>query len=740
MTYKNLLPTLLYGMALTLGIFSATAQPTNATTITPSTIPSADPFARGALPLVPYPREVKLQTHDFSIGQKTTIVVRSHDKEDVNAASTLTDDMTSSANLNTKSGAKKIDGAIILTRPGLDKTADKRLKDAGLEIDSTFDSEGYILLADARGVIVSAPTASGLFYGVQTLRQLLFHSANGLFIKGVAIRDWPAMRYRWQQDDWARGPIPSLEYAKQQIRILSEYKMNGYCIYAENNYESTLHPVINPYGGTLSAAEMKELVAYGKIYHVEVIPQQQTFGHLHYVLRQELYSDLGEKRGSQILSPTEEGSYQFVNDYLSEVIPMFDSPFVHIGCDETFELGRGKSKELVANSSHADVYLSYLKRIAALAPLKDKKLLFWGDIALSDPQKLDQLPKNMIAVAWDYLARENYSIFLKPFADRHIPTFVAPAAFYGGRVFPDYLSHMNNIRDFVRDGQKYGSIGMLNTSWDDLGEDLFDMGWYGVVFSGACAWQSGESSIERYADAFDWAFYRNAANHAYAEGINKLASVHGTVGAVNFEMAYSSPFSEVGVAQQNQLQRSGQCRPMRRLCEQAYTLFAQARPHVGLHNQTINALLFAARRLDFVFHKALLASEMSDLYDAFVRDDDKGYAVNTALYDLIMPYASRLGSLRDMTKELKTFHHDLWQYENRPYHWDVVGIRYDRMLLEWEQENNRIQLDLQQLGSGSHLPREKVGFAFERPSADSTSAAAPTPSGTTSPSAPTPKE
>ena len=98
---------------------------------------------------------------------------------------------------------------------------------------------------------------------------------------------------------------------------------------------------------------------------MEIVPQQQTFGHLHYVLRQERYAALGEKHGSQILSPSEPEAYDFIGDYLSEIVPVFSSEFIHIGCDETFELGRGKSKELVARSSHADVYMGHLRRVAA---------------------------------------------------------------------------------------------------------------------------------------------------------------------------------------------------------------------------------------------------------------------------------------------------------------------------------------------------------------------------------------
>ena len=115
---------------------------------------------------------------------------------------------------------------------------------------------------------------------------------------------------------------------------------------------------------------------------------------------------------------------------------MFESLFFHIGCDETFELGRGKSKELVERTSHADVYLGHLNKGAALPALAGKQLLFWGEIAVENPEKLDLLPQNVIAVACDHLPRDSYEYFLKPYAEKQIPTFVAPSAFYRVCVFP----------------------------------------------------------------------------------------------------------------------------------------------------------------------------------------------------------------------------------------------------------------------------------------------------------------
>lgn len=191
----------------------------------------------------------------------------------------------------------------------------------------------------------------------------------------------------------------------------------------------------------------------------------------------------------------------------------------------------------------------------------------------------------------------------------------------------------------------------------------------------------------------------------------------GRVGAVNFEMAYSSPFSEIGAMQQNHLQRVGASREMRLWCEEAYTSFCHARNRVALHGSTVDALLFAARRMDFVFHKAVLADEMSDLYDAVVRDDDRGIcgqhgAVRPG-YALCQP--PRLAQGYDQGTQTVSSGPVACGEPSDPLG-TVVAVRYDRMLLEWETQYDRIQLDLQQQArTGMHLPREQVGFRFDRP-------------------------
>ncbi len=94
--------------------------------------------------------------------------------------------------------------------------------------------------------------------------------------------------------------------------------------YMEHTFASTAHPLIGPEGGSLTPDEIRELVAYARRYHIEVVPEQQTFGHLHKALKFEKYNELAETPYGDVLSPQQEGSYKLVADWyreLNEFIP-----------------------------------------------------------------------------------------------------------------------------------------------------------------------------------------------------------------------------------------------------------------------------------------------------------------------------------------------------------------------------------------------------------------------------------
>lgn len=663
------------------------------------------------LPVVPYPAEIVAGNEDFCVADRQCVNVSSKEAEDVFAVSTFTSDFKN-VNWNVKNGKGKCKGNITIARPGNDRNADEIIKNAGLKPDAS-NKEAYVLFADRDGVVIEAYTAAGVFYGIQTLRQLTYEDASGnLKVRAVKISDAPALKYRWLMDDWNRGPIPNVEYVKKQIRILSEYKINGYCIYGENIFESKKYPQINMRGAVVTPEEVKELVEYGKKYHVELVPQQECLGHMHYTLREGGFDDIAERPRGQIVSPAVERTYTFLNDYLGEIVPSFESDFVHVGCDEAFELGLGKSKDMVRELGLDGTFFKHLQRVCGLPAIKDKKVLFWADVAENKKDiDLSVLPDNAVAVAWDYLARGNYEYYLPQIARNKVPFFVAPGAFWATRIFPDFNSHFVNIRNFVRDGKKYGAEGMLCCNWDDMGEDLFDVGWYGVAFGAACAWQKEqETSIDDYKNAFDWAFYRNLYGHVFSQSIDSIADAQRPLGSiVQVDWAYSVPFEEAGASYQNAIQNTGRMEELRSTIANNYAALRRSKSLARHHASTLDAVLFDARRLGFVYAKASLAAGLSKRYDDFCNDDDNGRAINTALYDIMMPQCGLVGSLRDFTMELKDWHHDLWMNENRPYHWDIVEARYDHLLQAWDAEQKLVQKHI-----GAKAPREKAGLIFEK--------------------------
>ena len=115
----------------------------------------------------------------------------------------------------------------------------------------------------------------------------------------------------------------------------------------------------------------------------------------------------------------------------------------------------------------------------------------------------------MIVMNWQYGARDDYSASIKPFKDAGLDQFVCPGVWNWNQIFPNVEASSKNIINFVRDGQKAGALGMMNTTWDDDGESLFEMTWYGIVLGAAASWQSGVVDQPTFDSDFDWAFFRN---------------------------------------------------------------------------------------------------------------------------------------------------------------------------------------------------------------------------------------
>src|SRR5699024_3537008 len=149
----------------------------------------------------------------------------------------------------------------------------------------------------------------------------------------------------------------------KQVRTFAAYKLNVYSPYFEHTLAYRSNPLAAPPGGAMTPEQVHELVAYAARYHVMVVPEQEAFGHLHHLLKYELYSSLGEAEQGHVLAPGQAASLPLIRQMFAEIDSMFPAPFVHLGADETFELGRGQTAQRVQGEGIGKVCLDFLAQI-----------------------------------------------------------------------------------------------------------------------------------------------------------------------------------------------------------------------------------------------------------------------------------------------------------------------------------------------------------------------------------------
>src|SRR5258708_8886284 len=115
-----------------------------------------------------------------------------------------------------------------------------------------------------------------------------------------------------------------------------------------------------------------------------------------------------------------------------------------------------------------------------------------GGIGRRDVDMIGKVAKDMVVMKWQYGATADYTKYIKPFKDAGLDQFVCPGAHNWNQIFPNIEAASKNIANFVRDGQQAGALGMMNTTWDDDGESLFESAWYPIILGAAASWQVGD--------------------------------------------------------------------------------------------------------------------------------------------------------------------------------------------------------------------------------------------------------
>ncbi|MGB7602189.1 MAG: beta-N-acetylhexosaminidase [Candidatus Sulfotelmatobacter sp.] len=677
------------------------------------------PDPANQLKLIPLPKEVQLHSGSFRVRPTTRILIEfGHQAEDRIAAETLAEEIRDQSGLKIsitgeKSDAKRKASTIVLARLQ-DHKIKAFLASKGLKADSIGD-QGYLLYSDQLHLIVAANTGQGLFYGVQTLRQLLRADGHTLICPAVSIRDWPSMEWRGVQDDISRGPIPTEDYMKQQIRMLSAYKVNLFALYMEHVFDFASQPLVAPKEAALTPKEINSLVDYAKKLYVTILPEQQTFGHLHNMLKYEIYSDVAERPHGHVLTPTKQQSYEIIKAMYADLVPLFPGPFLHIGGDETFELGHGQTAALAAQEGLGRVYLDHIQKVSAILRPYHKQLMFWGDIAVKYPQLLSILPKDMIAVPWDYDAKPSYESIIKPYRDAGLRVVVAPGANNWNQIWPNLDVAYVNIRNFVRDGQKLGAMGMLNTTWNDDGESIYGMAWPALIFGAAAGWQSNESDVDTFKGSYDWAFYRNN-NSTFRDVIDDLDHGHQALDAIKVDtetddLFWADPFTPDGARLMQKILPAA--REMRLGAEHALLALDQTGNTAHANQFTLSDMMLAAWRWDALGMKAQFTQEINNFYwDAFQNPADAERVGNDL--EEITAINARLEDLRDATTRLREMYRAAWLREYEPYWLDNVLVRYDTLAEVFQRKIVAVRQARRQYDATKTLvPPQDLGFYLQ---------------------------
>ena len=368
--------------------------------------------------------------------------------------------------------------------------------------------EGYSLVIKDKLIEIIGEGSAGLFYGIQTLRQII--RQEGLELPALAITDEPYFKNRGFYHDVTRGKVPTLETLKELVDRLSFYKINHLELYIEHTFAFKGFTEIWTGRDPLTSEEILELDAYCIERHVELVPSLSTFGHLYELLISRSYSHLSEleidyhrpfswmdRMAHHTLDVSNSESIQVVGRMLEQFVPLFSSKKFNICCDETFDLGKGKNKELLEKVGSGRLYTDFLNKVITLVKGYDKEILFWGDIILKHPEYLSEIPKDVTCLNWGYHA-EVTEDDTKTIAESGLKQYVCPSIAGWNRLINVFDLSFVNITKMVSFGKKYGAEGILNTDWGDHGHvNLLGSSTPGMIFGASLSWNPEEElSIE----------------------------------------------------------------------------------------------------------------------------------------------------------------------------------------------------------------------------------------------------
>lgn len=381
--------------------------------------------------------------------------------------------------------------------------------------------EAYRLRVAAGGAELVAAGPAGLRYGVETLGQLV--GARGR-LPACEIDDAPAFPYRGILLDVSRGKVPTEAQLRALVDLCVRLKLNVLMLYVEHTFRSRRHPAIGAGAWGLEAETLRALDAYAAERHVELVPNLQSLGHMEHVLALPAYAELAETDARWTLACADPRSYELLRDLYGEYVPNFRSRLFHANCDEPWDLGKGRSRELAESLGPGGLFLEHVRRVHELARSLGRRPMIWADFVHHHPERIAELDRDVLLCDWWYEAEFDFDR-VRVFAKHGLEFWVCPGTSSWNCLFPRMENALANVSRWADAGRRHGATGLLMTDWGDFGHyNLLGGSWLGYAWAAQEAW-SGPATEAVFDRAFGRVLFGDDSGEA-ARLYRELGGLH----------------------------------------------------------------------------------------------------------------------------------------------------------------------------------------------------------------------
>ncbi len=412
--------------------------------------------------------------------------------------------------------------------------------------------EGYELLVESERVLIRARTEAGLFYGCQTLEQLLEDSRDfGKEIPPMKIVDYPAVPYRAIHWD-TKHHLDRIEYYYRMVDRLARYKINAVIWEIEDKLRYTRRPEVAA-PNAISKQEIQALCRYAKERNVEISPLIQGLGHAGFILKH--HWELRENPASDWeFCPSDPRTYEVQFDlYLDALEAMPYGRYLHVGGDEITAIGIDRRCKETGKSAF-ELQMTWLKKVCAFATEHGRTPIFWDDMPLKYAglwelvlsnksekevaevwntdtldEAIDLFPKECVYMRWLYedATRPAHQHLLKWYHDKGLKVMAATAASSGDSPFlPRRNTRSAYVQGFSQLAAENQLEGILATAWDD-GSPHLETVWRGFAAQGEFGWNPTARDIDAFKDAYaqrEYGFYPEVNQMQFLDELEKAIS------------------------------------------------------------------------------------------------------------------------------------------------------------------------------------------------------------------------